>query len=124
MIINSSSLRKHGYPNDTIMSLVEAADNFAELFHEGSNAVYLSYQENNKAWIICDNYDRGMFNAILCYDNGNFRIWDVDQFKEFSYVKNFNGSRITSYEAAYQHAKQFFRVNLTQSLKGEEIKDG
>lgn len=123
MIINPLSLRKHGYPNDTVMSLVEAADDFAELFHEGSNAVYLSYQEDNELWIICDNYDRGMFNAILCYDNGNFRIWNVDQFKEFSYVKELNGCNITSYEAAYQHAKQFFRVNSTSQLQGAEYVD-
>ena len=120
MIINPTSLQKHGYPNDTIMSLVEAADDFAELFREGSNAVYLSYREDSEAWIICDNYDRGMFNAILCYDNGSFRIWNVDQFKEFSYVKEFNGNSITNYEAACQHAKQFFRVNSTSQLQGAE----
>ena len=121
MIINPSSLQKYGYPNDTVMSLVEAADSFAELFHEGSKAVYLSYQEDSEAWIICDNYDRGMFNAIKCYDNGRFTIWDVDEFKEYSYVSKFNGYSVTSYDAAYQHAKQFFRNNSTRNLKGKEI---
>lgn len=118
MIISPSSLLKHGYPNDTIMSLVEAAECV-----NNHDAIYLSYQEDNKAWIICDNYDRGMFNAILCYDNGNFRIWDVDQFKEFAYVNNFNGNNTTSYEAAYQHAKQFFTINSTYQLKGKEISE-
>ena len=117
MIINPTSLQKHGYPNDTVMSLVEAAENHNIV----QNAIYVSYQEDNEAWIICDNYDRGMFNAILCYDNGNFRIWDVDQFKEFTYVNNFNGNRITSYEAAYQHAKQFFTINSTSQLKGKKL---
>ena len=119
MTINPTSLQKYDYPNDMIMSLVEAAENSCS--HVEQDSIYVSYQEDNEAWIICDNYDRGMFNAILCYDNGNFRIWDVDQFKEFTYVNNFNGNRITSYEAAYQHAKQFFTINSTSQLKGKKL---
>ena len=118
-MINTVSLQEQGYPNDTIMSLVEAAENGCDNF----NALYVSYQKDSKAWIICDNYDRGMFNAIKCHDNGRFTIWDVEEFKEYSYVSVLDGDRITSYEAAYQHAKNFFNANSTQSLKGREIKD-
>lgn len=120
MIISSSSLRSYDYPNDMIMSLIEAADNCAELFDEGSSAVYVYYSDEGKYWIICDNFDRGEYNAIRCYDNGTFTIWDSRMLKEFSYVEEFNGNRITSYEAAYQHAKQFFRANSTSQLKGVE----
>lgn len=122
MIINPSSLQAQGFPNDTIMSLINVAENV--LGHTEQDTIYVSYQKDSEAWIICDNYDRGMFNAIRCHDNGRFTIWDVDEFKEYSYASEVDGNRITNYEAAYQHAKQFFTINSTQSLKGEEIKDG
>ena len=119
MIINPVSLQEQGCPNDTIMSLVEAAENSCS--HVEQDTIYISYQKDSESWIICDNYDRGIFNAIRCHNDGSFTIWDVDQFKEFSYANSVCNNKISNYEAAYHHAEQFFTINSTISLAGNEI---
>ena len=123
MIISPSSLREQGYPNDTVMSLVEKADDCAEMFGESSEALYVYYSIDGECWIICDNFDRGEYDAIRCYDNGKFTVWDVEMLKEFFYVKEFNDNKITSYEAAYQHAKSFFNVSSTRHLAGNKVEN-
>ena len=106
--------------DDAVMQLAIAADNCAKLFGESSASIYVYYSKESQCWIICDNFDRGEYNAIRCYDDGRFTIWDSFMLKEFSYVTEYCHLPITNYDAAYQHAKQFFRSNATSLLKSKE----
>jgi hypothetical protein len=103
MIIDEKSIKKRGKIPPNFECIIKNVLMHAKKFSQDNAAIYVFYREsvneNECGWIICDNYDRGIFKPIFLSTQSN-KFYTIREYSLHEYKDQLVGP--------YKHSEQFF----------------
>jgi hypothetical protein len=108
LIIDNTSIKRHGNPPKKVKELAEYAFNHGKSFSQSKDCVYIRFIEELESWSISDNYCRPAYKSILYNEKENmFTAYSTKNSRKALYNNNIT---------PVCHAKQFFMPGIVDSL--------